>query len=129
MSLRNSHSRHCEERSDEAIHISACGAMDCFAALAMTEETSGDNGYFIARGGTPTPALPASGRGAQRSLGHFLRFTSESAASSRYPLPLAGEGGARVSARRVGARATHSLPDESEGRAVRNDNKITEDTK
>ncbi|MEH2587917.1 hypothetical protein V1273_001756 [Bradyrhizobium sp. AZCC 1721] len=58
MSLRNSHSRHCEERSDEAIHISACGAMDCFAALAMTEETSGDNGYFIARGGTPTPALP-----------------------------------------------------------------------
>jgi hypothetical protein len=28
--------RHCEERSDEAIHISACGAMDCFASLAMT---------------------------------------------------------------------------------------------
>src|SRR5215813_231190 len=23
--------RHCEERSDEAIHVSACGAMDCFA--------------------------------------------------------------------------------------------------
>ena len=22
---------HCEERSDEAIHISACRAMDCFA--------------------------------------------------------------------------------------------------
>jgi hypothetical protein len=22
---------HCEERSDEAIHVSACGAMDCFA--------------------------------------------------------------------------------------------------
>src|SRR5882757_2440639 len=29
-------SRHCEERSDEAIHLSAGGAMDCFAALAMT---------------------------------------------------------------------------------------------
>src|ERR1700756_4406970 len=29
--------RHCEERSDEAIHISACGAMDCFASLAMTK--------------------------------------------------------------------------------------------
>src|SRR5213080_1426055 len=29
-------SRHCEERSDEAIHLSACDAMDCFAALAMT---------------------------------------------------------------------------------------------
>src|SRR6185437_16260848 len=28
--------RHCEERSDEAIHISACGTMDCFASLAMT---------------------------------------------------------------------------------------------
>ena len=28
--------RHCEERSDEAIHSSFCGAMDCFASLAMT---------------------------------------------------------------------------------------------
>jgi hypothetical protein len=28
--------RHCEERSDEAIQLSACGDMDCFAALAMT---------------------------------------------------------------------------------------------
>jgi hypothetical protein len=25
--------------SDEAIHFSVCGAMDCFAALAMTETT------------------------------------------------------------------------------------------
>src|SRR6266850_2095558 len=33
---RNCIHRHCEERSDEAIHLSACGAMDCFAALAMT---------------------------------------------------------------------------------------------
>ena len=30
--------RHCEERSDEAIHFNACGAMDCFAALAMTAD-------------------------------------------------------------------------------------------
>ncbi|WLA53106.1 hypothetical protein QIH80_11975 [Bradyrhizobium elkanii] len=29
-------SRHCEERSDEAIHCSASGGMDCFASLAMT---------------------------------------------------------------------------------------------
>jgi hypothetical protein len=28
--------RHCEEQSDEAIHLSACVAMDCFASLAMT---------------------------------------------------------------------------------------------
>src|SRR4051794_3714303 len=28
--------RHCEERSDEAIHLSPCGGMDCFAPLAMT---------------------------------------------------------------------------------------------
>jgi hypothetical protein len=28
--------RHCEKRSDEAIHSSSCGGMDCFAALAMT---------------------------------------------------------------------------------------------
>jgi hypothetical protein len=30
--------RHCEERSDEAIHSCARGEMDCFAALAMTVE-------------------------------------------------------------------------------------------
>jgi hypothetical protein len=30
----NSHYRHCER--SEAIHASACGEMDCFAALAMT---------------------------------------------------------------------------------------------
>jgi hypothetical protein len=29
--------RHCEARSDEAIHGSASGDMDCFASLAMTE--------------------------------------------------------------------------------------------
>ena len=28
--------RHCEERSDEAIHSSWGGEMDCFASLAMT---------------------------------------------------------------------------------------------
>src|SRR5215475_10754190 len=28
--------RHCEERSDEAIHLSPCGEVDCFASLAMT---------------------------------------------------------------------------------------------
>jgi len=34
--------RHCEERSDEAIHLSACGGMDCFASLAMTAISIGD---------------------------------------------------------------------------------------
>ena len=33
---RNDGGRHGEERSDEAIHVSACGAMDGVAALAMT---------------------------------------------------------------------------------------------
>jgi hypothetical protein len=28
--------RHCEERSDEAIHVAARCTMDCFATLAMT---------------------------------------------------------------------------------------------
>jgi hypothetical protein len=28
--------RHCEERSDEAIHLPVLLRMDCFAALAMT---------------------------------------------------------------------------------------------
>jgi hypothetical protein len=28
--------RHCEERSDEAIHRATSGEMDCFASLAMT---------------------------------------------------------------------------------------------
>ena len=30
--------RHCEERSDEAIHLCLAGAMDCFASLAKTKE-------------------------------------------------------------------------------------------
>jgi len=31
--------RHCEERSDDAIHLSFRNiAMDCFASLAMTKE-------------------------------------------------------------------------------------------
>ena len=34
--IAKSYPRHCEERSDEAIHLSTCRAMDCFAALAMT---------------------------------------------------------------------------------------------
>jgi hypothetical protein len=33
---RRIYRRHCEERSNEAIHLR--GAMDCFAALAMTEK-------------------------------------------------------------------------------------------
>jgi hypothetical protein len=33
-------SRHCEERSDEAIQLFfRCGCLDCFAALAMTALT------------------------------------------------------------------------------------------
>src|SRR5882757_9955735 len=32
---------HCEKRSDEAIHVPASRAMDCFASLAMTENYSG----------------------------------------------------------------------------------------
>jgi hypothetical protein len=31
--------RHCEERSDEAIHASARGGVDCFVSLAMTAES------------------------------------------------------------------------------------------
>ncbi len=27
--------RHCEERSDEAIHLSTCRAMDCFAEFII----------------------------------------------------------------------------------------------
>src|SRR6516165_8700960 len=34
--MSNSVPRHCEERSDEAIHRAASGEMDCFATLAMT---------------------------------------------------------------------------------------------
>jgi hypothetical protein len=29
--IANLYPRHCEEQSDEAIHLSTCGAMDCFA--------------------------------------------------------------------------------------------------
>jgi len=34
--------RHCEERSDEAIHASTWAAMDCFAALAKMVWTAPD---------------------------------------------------------------------------------------
>ena len=37
---RSLRSRHCEERSDEAIHLCACRGMDCFAWLAMTCDLS-----------------------------------------------------------------------------------------
>jgi hypothetical protein len=37
MSITASSLRHCEKQNDEAIHFSACGTMDCFASLAMTE--------------------------------------------------------------------------------------------
>jgi hypothetical protein len=44
--------RHCEERSDEAIHAAASGDVDCFASLAMTRRGSTDAGgedigYFV----------------------------------------------------------------------------------
>src|SRR6266700_1295576 len=32
--------RHCEERSDEAIHFCRARALDCFASLAMTVTTT-----------------------------------------------------------------------------------------
>jgi hypothetical protein len=38
--MRNSFPVIARSASDEAIHFSVCGAMDCFAALAMTEEIS-----------------------------------------------------------------------------------------
>jgi hypothetical protein len=53
----NSHHRHCEERSDEAIHLSTSGTMDCFAEpvigprvartrwLAMTNRNSTPRSY------------------------------------------------------------------------------------
>jgi hypothetical protein len=58
MDLRSNHSRHCEQRSDEAIHLYTRGAMDYFASLAMTEETLVHEGYMRTRGDTPTPPLP-----------------------------------------------------------------------
>ncbi|MEH2522427.1 hypothetical protein V1288_000336 [Bradyrhizobium sp. AZCC 2176] len=38
MTLSRTYPRHCEERSDEAIHVATCEGMDCFASLAMTDE-------------------------------------------------------------------------------------------
>ena len=35
--LRKRQNRHCEERSDEAIHAATQDSMDCFASLAMTD--------------------------------------------------------------------------------------------
>src|SRR6185312_15295300 len=38
--LSSGYRRHCEERSDEAIHASASSETDCFASLAMTKTTA-----------------------------------------------------------------------------------------
>jgi hypothetical protein len=40
--MRDLGRRHCEERSDEAIHVSASREMDCFASLAMMKEKEED---------------------------------------------------------------------------------------
>ena len=90
-----------------------------------------------ARGNTPTLALSArallvvarqAGEGAQRVLDALSRLRG-SAASSCYPLPLAGEGGARVSARRVGgSRQKFRYRMDPLCGLSGNDNKIKEDT-
>src|SRR6267378_819158 len=81
--------RHCEERSDEAIH-SFCSGMDCFAALAMTERRGLLRGARRARiratrclamtgRAALTPSLPATNakrlrKGAQRRSNPFFLF-------------------------------------------------------
>jgi hypothetical protein len=52
--------RHCEERSDEAIHL-ARGKMDCFASLAMTP-----------RAQLPILILDERRKGGDILLQHFL---------------------------------------------------------
>src|SRR5258707_13632940 len=54
--------RHCEEQSDEAIHLSACRTMDCFASLAMTTKS------LLRRGAHRRAAGPA-GQEDDRRLG------------------------------------------------------------
>ena len=65
-------SRHCEERSDEAIQT-FCLALDCFAALAMTSLVTSVPQAPIAIFGSAS-ALAASSRSARRySTGITLR--------------------------------------------------------
>ena len=55
--------RHCEERSDEAIHSSASREMDCFASLAMTTVSLFDSRAMVSdvrRATTPPPVPSAS---------------------------------------------------------------------
>ncbi len=56
--------RHCEERSDEAIHASACRAMDCFASLAMT----------LRRAPAKKPSIAPSFRGDAKASNPNLKF-------------------------------------------------------
>jgi hypothetical protein len=49
-------SRHCEERSDEAIQSSySVTVMDCFAALAMTERTTAKIAHVMRTNNEETP--------------------------------------------------------------------------
>ncbi|TFW56404.1 hypothetical protein CT676_35630 [Bradyrhizobium sp. MOS001] len=59
-----SHTRHCEERSDEAIQtVSAETSLDCFASLAMTISISSPAGSATAPA-TGTPRCRARWRAA-----------------------------------------------------------------
>jgi hypothetical protein len=88
--------RHCEERSDEAIHAATCGAMNCFASLAMTVEAVGwkreSRGYFIAPkrlsnefddtiGAEPATWAGAAGAGAAAAVSETDGFSAGLAAA------------------------------------------------
>ena len=58
LTVVNRSRRHCEERSDEAIHdVAADGCLDCFAALAMT-----DASQFIVGIAKSAPSLMPDGQ-------------------------------------------------------------------
>jgi hypothetical protein len=67
--------RHCEERSDEAIQRDSEAALDCFASLAMTDESI-DSDHAL---GANRPGSSA-GAGLFHNLGvgplyHFLHLS------------------------------------------------------
>src|SRR6202035_5436791 len=72
--------RHCEEQSDEAIHLSTCGAMDCFASLAMTIVGWGATRHT--RSSSPPSTRPCAWRGGVGGGGSVSRN-----AASMYAAP------------------------------------------
>src|SRR6185437_7695955 len=78
--------RHCEERSDEAIQESAHPALDCFASLAMTVQTSFDRlDLILAAQKLRAEDQPVGAHGDQQNRGDVAEPSDQKERPGRQP--------------------------------------------